>query len=60
VIGGPIIQVGAWFIRCLSERINQICPLPVPLEVSRNGSLAGLVGAATVALNAGLDRLLAN
>ena len=60
VIGGPIIQAGDWFIRLLGERIDRISPLPVTLEVSRNGSLAGLVGAATVAFSAGLDKLLAN
>ncbi len=49
VLGGVILEAGEWFVQRLTARLALACPLPVPVEASRNGSLAGLVGAAAVA-----------
>ena len=59
VLGGVILEAGAWFVRRLKDRLAEACPLPVPVEASRNGSLAGLVGAAVVALRHNQQSLLA-
>jgi len=58
VLGGVINEAGTWFIDLLNEYLNRICPLPVRIEASKNGSKAGLVGAAAVAFAANYPKML--
>lgn len=60
VLGGVILEAGPWFLARLQEKFERLSPIPIPIEPSRNGSRAGLVGAAEVASVANLDDFLSD